>query len=79
VIPVEFHPDAAREANDAVDYYDEHRAALGDEFRPIRSDFLLLFHRASPGERARQCPVSGFRNRHNSVSITGDCASETGH
>jgi hypothetical protein len=33
VKPVEFHPDAAREANDAVDYYEGLRAGLGDDFR----------------------------------------------
>ena len=30
---IEFHPDAAQEANDAVDYYDRLRAGLGDDFR----------------------------------------------
>ena len=31
--PVEFHPDAAQEANDAVDYYEALPAGLGDDFR----------------------------------------------
>jgi len=33
VNPIDFHPDAAQEANDAVDYYDGLRAGLGDDFR----------------------------------------------
>lgn len=31
--PIDFHPDAAQEANDAVDYYDGLRPGLGDDFR----------------------------------------------
>lgn len=31
--PVEFHPDAAVEANEAVDYYDGLRSGLGEDFR----------------------------------------------
>jgi hypothetical protein len=31
--PIVFHPDAAREANDAVDYYDGLCPGLGDDFR----------------------------------------------
>lgn len=31
--PIDFHPDAAQEANDAVDYYDGVRVGLGDDFR----------------------------------------------
>ena len=31
--PTHFHPDAAQEANDAVDYYDGARPGLGDDFR----------------------------------------------
>jgi hypothetical protein len=30
---IDFHPDAAQEANDAVDYYDGLRPGLGDDFR----------------------------------------------
>jgi len=33
VKPIDFHPDAAQEANDAVDYYDGLRPGLGDDFR----------------------------------------------
>jgi len=33
VKPIVFHPDAAQEANDAVDHYDAIRPALGDDFR----------------------------------------------
>ena len=31
--PIDFHPEAAQEANDAVDHYDELRPGLGDDFR----------------------------------------------
>ncbi|VTS08368.1 hypothetical protein [Tuwongella immobilis] len=31
--PILFHPEAANEANDAVDFYDERRAGLGESFR----------------------------------------------
>jgi hypothetical protein len=31
--PIEFHPDAAQEASDAVDYYEGLRPGLGDDFR----------------------------------------------
>ncbi len=31
--PIDFHPDAAQEANDAVDYYDGLRPGLGDDFQ----------------------------------------------
>lgn len=30
---ISFHPDAAQEANDAVDYYGEIQSGLGDDFR----------------------------------------------
>jgi plasmid stabilization system protein ParE len=32
-VTVDFHPEAAREANEAVDYYDGMRPGLGDDFR----------------------------------------------
>ena len=31
--PIDFHPNAAQEANNAVDYYDALRPGLGDDFR----------------------------------------------
>ncbi len=31
--PIDFHPDAAQEASDAVDYYDWLRSGLGGHFR----------------------------------------------
>ena len=39
--PIDFHPDAAQEANDAVDYYDRLRAGLGDDFRVALNASLL--------------------------------------
>jgi hypothetical protein len=30
---IDFHPDAAQEANDAVDFYDQVRMGLGEDFR----------------------------------------------
>lgn len=63
--PVEFHPDAAGEANDAVDYYEGLRAGLGDDFR-AELDAALARIRQNPQLYAaesgsvRVCPLHRF-------------------
>ena len=61
---IEFHPDAAREANDAVDYYDERRAGLGEEFRAdLRAALARIVENPelyAELSGVRQCPLSRF-------------------
>ena len=38
---IDFHPEAAQEANDAVDYYGEKQIGLGDDFR-VELDAALV-------------------------------------
>jgi hypothetical protein len=65
VKPIEFHPDAAQEANDAVDYYDGLRPGLGDDFR-AELDAALARIQQNPQlyavERGsiRVCPLHRF-------------------
>ncbi len=39
--PTDFHADAAREANDTVDYYDDLSIGLGDDFRVELNSALI--------------------------------------
>jgi plasmid stabilization system protein ParE len=63
--PIEFHPDAAQEANDAVDYYDRLRSGLGDDFR-AELDAALARIQQNPGlyrvesGAIRVCPLHRF-------------------
>lgn len=63
--PIDFHPDAAREANDAVDYYDGVSPGLGDDFR-TELDAALTRIRQTPHAYAvesgsiRVCPLHRF-------------------
>lgn len=63
--PIEFHPDAAQEANDAVDYYDSRQAGLGDDFRDdlevalARIRFNPLMYAVESGN-VRLCPLHRF-------------------
>jgi len=65
VKPTDFHPDAAQEANDAVDYYDGLRSGLGDDFR-AELDAALVRIRQNPLLYAtevgsiRVCPLHRF-------------------
>jgi hypothetical protein len=52
VKPTEFHPDAAQEANDAVDYYDGLRPGLGDDFR-AELEFQAIYAAAARGVPGR--------------------------
>ena len=63
--PIDFHPDAALEAKDAVDYYDGLRPGLGDDFR-AELDAALgrlqqspQFYAAESGS-IRVCPLHRF-------------------
>ena len=62
---IDFHPDAAQEANDAVDYYDAIRPGLGDDFR-VELDAALARIQQNPQLYAaasgsiRICPVHRF-------------------
>ena len=63
--PVDFHPDASQEANDAVDYYDELKAGLGDDFRiELHSALARLRHNpqmyAVETGAIRICPLHRF-------------------
>lgn len=63
--PIDFHPDAAQEANDAVDFYDEKRAGLGDDFRTELTAALARIQQ-NPGMygvesgSVRVCPLHRF-------------------
>jgi hypothetical protein len=63
--PVDFHPDAADEAREAVDYYNGLRAGLGDDFR-AELDAALARIQQNPQlyavERGsiRVCPLHRF-------------------
>jgi plasmid stabilization system protein ParE len=65
VKPIDFHPDAAQEANDAVDYYDGLRSGLGDDFR-AELDAALARIQQNPQLYAvesgsiRVCPLHRF-------------------
>lgn len=63
--PVEFHPDAADEANDAVDYYEGIRAGLGDDFRVELEAALARIQQnpqmyAAESGSVRVCPLHRF-------------------
>jgi toxin ParE1/3/4 len=63
--PLDFHPEAAQEANDAVDYYDQIRAGLGDDFRAELESTLsrIRQHPAAYAVEAgsvRVCPLRRF-------------------
>jgi len=65
VKPIEFHPDAAQEANDAVDYYDGLRAGLGDDFRTELEAALARIQQnpqlyAAERGAIRACPLNRF-------------------
>lgn len=60
-----FHPEAAQEANDAVDYYDDKRAGLGDDFRAeLRAALVRIQGNpglyGAEGEPLRVCPRHRF-------------------
>lgn len=59
--PIEFHPDAAQEASDAVDYYDSVRAGLGDDGL-LGDDFLQQNPQLVAPARAaiRACSLDRF-------------------
>jgi hypothetical protein len=65
VKPVVFHPDAAQEARDAVDYYEAARAGLGDDFQ-LELDAALSRIQQNPQQYAaesgsiRICPLHRF-------------------
>jgi plasmid stabilization system protein ParE len=63
--PIDIHPDAAQEANDAVDYYDGLRSGLGDDFRVELEAALARIQQNPqlyPVARAsiRVCPLHRF-------------------
>jgi plasmid stabilization system protein ParE len=65
VKPVEFHPDAAQEANDAVDYYEALPAGLGDDFRAELDTALSRIQQnpqmyAAESGSIRVCPLHRF-------------------
>jgi plasmid stabilization system protein ParE len=65
VNPVEFHPDAAQEANDAVDYYEGVRPGLGDDFRAELDAALARIQQnpkmyAAEAGAIRVCPLHRF-------------------
>jgi hypothetical protein len=65
VKPIDFHPDAAQEANDAVDYYDGLRSGLGDDFRAELNAALARIQQNPqlyPAESGaiRVCPLHRF-------------------
>ena len=63
--PIDIHPDAAREANEAVDYYDLMQEGLGDDFR---KDMKAALDRIQQNPRLygvesgtlRVCPLHRF-------------------
>jgi plasmid stabilization system protein ParE len=63
--PIEFHPDAAEEARDAVAYYEAKRTGLGDDFR-AELEAALVRIQQSPQTYAvesgavRLCPLHRF-------------------
>ena len=63
--PTDFHPDAAQEANDAVDYHDGLQSGLGDDFRS-ELDTAIARIRPNPQRYAvesgsiRVCPLHRF-------------------
>jgi plasmid stabilization system protein ParE len=65
VNPIDFHPDAAQEANDTVDYYDRLRPGLGDDFR-AELDAALARIQQNPqmypveSGSIRACPLNRF-------------------
>jgi plasmid stabilization system protein ParE len=65
VSPIDFHPDAAQEANDAVDYYDRLRSGLGDDFRAELDAALARIQQnpqmyAAESGSIRVCPLHRF-------------------
>lgn len=63
--PIDFHPDAALEANDAVDYCDALRAGLGDDFRDELNAALARIQQnpslyAVERGAVRVCPLHRF-------------------
>jgi len=63
--PVEFHPDAAEEARDAVAYYEAKRPGLGDDFRAELEAALVLIQQspqmyAIESGAVRLCPLHRF-------------------
>ncbi len=63
--PIDFHPDAAQEANDAVDYYDGLRPGLGDDFRAELDAALARIQQnpqlyAAESGSIRICPLHRF-------------------
>jgi plasmid stabilization system protein ParE len=65
ISPLDFHPDAAQEANDAVDYHDGLCPGLGDDFR-AELDAVLARIQQNPTLYAvesgsvRLCPLHRF-------------------
>lgn len=62
---IEFHPDAAQEANDVVDYYDALRPGLGDDFRAELEAALARIQQnpqmyAAESGSIRICPLHRF-------------------
>jgi len=62
---MEFHPDAAQEANEAVDYYDALRAGLGDDFQADLGAALARIQQnpqlyAAESGSIRICPLHRF-------------------
>jgi plasmid stabilization system protein ParE len=65
VKPLDFHPDAAEEARDAVDYYESARTGLGDDFRAELSAALARIQQdpqrhAVESGAIRSCPLHRF-------------------
>lgn len=63
--PIDFHPDAAQEANDAVDYYDGVRDGLGNDFRAELAAALARIQQnpamyAVESGAIRVCPLRRF-------------------
>ncbi len=63
--PVEFHPDAAQDAQDAVAYYEGLRAGLGDDFRAELEAALARVQQnpqlyAAESSSIRICPLGRF-------------------
>jgi len=72
--PVDFHPDAAQEANDAVDYYDMLRPGLGDDFRTELAAIvqLVVAEPPSPCRRVAKERARAAR-RCNPTRLTKRC------
>ena len=63
--PIVFHPDAAREARDAVDYYEGVRPGLGDDFQAELDAALARIQQnpqlyAAESDSIRICPLRRF-------------------